>query len=46
MDTPDDRRGTPWVRNEIKAAVRVQLGIERRKDVMQQSAEPETPPRQ
>jgi hypothetical protein len=35
MDTPDDRRGTPWVRNAVKYAVRVQLGIERRRDSAQ-----------
>jgi hypothetical protein len=43
MDTPDDRRGTPWVRNEVKTIVRVTLGIERRKDLAMQQGEPGAP---
>ena len=42
MDTPDDRRGTPWVRNQMKYSVRVQLGIERRRDTADLQAEPAT----
>ena len=36
----DDRRGTPWVRSEVKTIVRVSLGIERRKDLAMQPGEP------
>jgi hypothetical protein len=42
MDTADDRRGTPWVRNDIKSAVRVQLGIERRQDTSRFESDPRT----
>ena len=44
MDTPDDRRGTPWVRSEVKTIVRVSLGIERRKDLAMQPGEPAPSP--
>jgi hypothetical protein len=30
MDTPDDRRGTPWIQNEVKESVRINQGIQRR----------------
>ena len=44
MDTPDDRRGTPWVRNEVKTVVRVTLGIERRRDLAMHPGEPGSSP--
>ena len=49
METPDDRRGTPWIRSEIKSLVRVQLGLERRKDSEQYQSDPRNaggPPKQ
>jgi len=30
MDVPDDRRGTPWVRDEVKTSVRIGQGMERK----------------
>jgi hypothetical protein len=30
MDTPDDRRGTPWIQNDVKESVRVNQGMQRK----------------
>jgi hypothetical protein len=38
MDVDDDRKGGPWVRNEIKQSVRVAQGIQRR------TPQPQEPP--
>jgi hypothetical protein len=38
MDVPDDRRLGPWVQKDVKSAVRVAQGIERKSDHPQQAA--------